>query len=114
MDGEWFRMCDAADTRYFVPFKLPPGTNRQSLVSEVCSLRTDDYRRQMAKEDHVEGAEQIKRTAKYAPVLVPLNLGLGLGGALGGHPCFVTAEEYEQWHIDWERKYGGNRKYSAP
>ena len=114
MDGEWYRVCDAADTRYFIPFRLPPGYNRKSLVGEVCSLRTEDYRLQMAKEDHEESAENLKRAAKSAPVLVPLNIGLGLGGALGGCPVFVTPEEYEQWLHNWKKKYGGDRKYSEP
>ena len=110
MDGEWFRVCDAADTRYFIPFKLPPGPDRRSLVSEVCSLRTDDYRRQIAKESDEESADHLKRVAKIAPVLVPLNLGLGAVSALGGHPFFVTVEEYEQWLHDWKKKYGTNRQ----
>jgi hypothetical protein len=72
-DGEWFRICDAAGTRYFIPFKIPAGSNRGRLVSEVCSLRTDDYQRLTAAEDAAVAKDQAKRLAKHSTVLVPLN-----------------------------------------
>ncbi len=105
-DGEWFRVCDPADTRYFIPFKVPAGPGRESLVSEVCSLRTDDYRRQIAKEDADERKDQVKRFAKYSAVLVPLNTVLLAGGLLTGYPTFVTPDDFEQWAAYWKREYG--------
>jgi hypothetical protein len=109
MDGEWYRVCDAADTRYFIPFKLPPGSDRSSLIGEVHSLRTDEYQRQLAKESYEESADRLKRVAKSAPVLVPLNL-VGAASAVGGGGFFVTVEEYEQWLHDWKKKYGSKRQ----
>ena len=104
--GEWFRLRDAADTRYFIPFNLPAGTSRPGLVGEVESLRTEDYRRQLAKEDAAETAEQLKRTASHAAVLVPLNTVLLMVSCLGGGPMFVSNEDFEQWRRDWREKYG--------
>ena len=105
-DGEWFRICDTAGTRYFIPFKTPAGTNRERLVSEVCSLRTDDYQRQTAAEDAAGTKDQAKRFVKHSPVLVPLNTVLFFGGMLGGHPTVVTPDEYEGWVHDWKEQYG--------
>jgi hypothetical protein len=105
-DGEWFRICDAADTRYYIPFQVPAGPRRESLVSEVCSLRTDDYRHQIAKEDAAERKDQVKRLVKYSPVLVPLNTVLLAGGLLTGYPTFVTPDDFEQWAHDWKKTYG--------
>lgn len=105
-DGEWFRICDTAGTRYFIPFKTPAASNRERLVSEVCSLRTGDYQRQIAAEDTAEIKDQAKRFAKHSPVLVPLNTVLFFGGMLGGHPTVVTPDEYENWVHDWKDQYG--------
>lgn len=102
--GEWYRLCDAADSRYFIPFKVPDGHNRQRLVNEVCSLRTEDYRRQIAKEDTEtiqEHVDSIKRCAKYSPVLVPLNTALVLLGAMTGAGgtgiSLVSPTDFERW-----------------
>jgi len=108
--GEWFRLCDAADTRYYIPFKLPAGRNRQRLVNEVCALRTEDYDRQIAKEDTEESVNSLKRFAKYSPALVPLNTGLVLvsciAGAGGGGPLWVSPDDFELWLHNWKKDYG--------
>jgi hypothetical protein len=110
-NGEWYRVCDAADSRYFVPFKLPDGRDRQTLVSEVQSLRTADYRRQMAKEDSEttkESVDGLKKFAKYSPVLVPLNTALvlvaAIAGAGGGGISFVSAKDFERWLHEDDKK----------
>jgi hypothetical protein len=77
-EGEWFRVRDAADTRYFIPFKVPDGPGRESLVSEVCSLRTDDYYRQIDKydaaerKDQVARKDQVEQSVKFSPEMLPL------------------------------------------
>jgi hypothetical protein len=57
---------------------VPDGPGRQSLVSEVCSLRTDDYLRQIDKydvaewKDHVERKDHVEQSVKFSPEMLPL------------------------------------------
>lgn len=108
--GEWFRICDASDTRYFIPFKLPTNRDRQSLVNEVRSLRTEDYRCQIAKEDSEQSVDSLKRIARYSPVLVPLNtaaiLACCFGGGGGGGMPLVSPDDFECWLHNWKKDYG--------
>ncbi len=108
----WFRVCYAANTQYFIPFKLPAGRDRQSLVNEVCSLRTEDYRRQIAKEDSEQAVTNLKRDAVYSTVLIPLNVGLiatNCFTARGG--CWVplvSPDDFEHW-LHKPKKAHGSR-----
>jgi hypothetical protein len=80
------------------------------LVNEVGALRTEDYRRQIAKEDTEQSADGLKRFAKYSPVLVPLNtaaiLACCVAGGGGGGVSLVSPDDFERWLHNWKEDYG--------
>jgi len=79
-DGEWFHSGDDEDTRYFIPFRLPPGTQRQRLVNQAYSRRSPGKTRELAEEDR----EIRNKALAYIPVLLPLNLMAALGRSSDG------------------------------
>ncbi len=96
--GEWVETGDARGSRYFIPFKLPAGTSRRSLIEEAQSARTVKRLRQIQAED----AEMLKNRTIDSTKSAPL-IALGTIATLGFCPTiFVDTEWREGWNKQWQ------------
>jgi hypothetical protein len=82
--GEWVDTGDDHGTRYFIPFRELGGIDRQRLVNEALSARSERKLAAIADEDEEIRLRNIRNVAFYGP---PVYAGLLLA-AMGGATSF--------------------------
>jgi hypothetical protein len=78
--GEWVYADDAKGSRYFIPIHGLGTVNRQSLIQEALSARSEKKLAKIAAEDR----EIRNKGLRKSFILIPANLLLAMGGGFGG------------------------------
>ena len=95
--GEWVYTDDENETRYFIPFRGLGGLDRQSLVKEALSARSESKMAQIAEEDEEILARNLRNMVVFGPpVYGTILLGMMVGVAPTGEVDIYRLEK--EWH----------------
>jgi hypothetical protein len=95
--GEWVDTGDENGTRYFIPLRGISGTNRQMLVKEALSQRSERKLAVIAAEDDEILARNIRNMALFGPpVYGTMILGMMVGVPPSGEVDIYRLQK--EWH----------------
>jgi hypothetical protein len=93
--GEWVFTGDELGTRYFIPFGNRGKVDRQSLVHEAFSARSDKKLEQIAAEDREIRNKHMMHATMYGPLAV---VGLSVVSMGGG---MIIGTDVDRWKREW-------------